>query len=380
MTDTKKLEKFFIIVPVGFEPDLINEINYIRPWLLGSDLYPNTHSLEIVLKTRGGVEILTSREIGFQLNHFLKTPVRILWRWKSKKISHVSEFKSWIRGLKPQDFLDKPFGVSLSAKKSRLQNEKMLMRVLMEDWKSVDPALDESLYLHVFDDQMTLSWDLSGEALYKRGWSDSKGPAPIRENLAHLLLTDLSQNLTGPELKESVLIDPMMGSGTFLSESLSWNLPVIDRSFRYQTFKGQPGFLKIPWWKSLHLPQDSLFGYHCGFDKDEAMVKVAKQNLLKFNPAQKTLLEMRDVFSPHRQDVPKGRRFLISNPPYGERLKVNDLQSLLKASLNHYLPERASFVVPREARMDFPQYSLKFSREFSNGGLDVKSLVFHREI
>ncbi|MFN9066307.1 MAG: hypothetical protein ACK5V3_03705 [Bdellovibrionales bacterium] len=325
------------------------------------------------------MEISTSREVGFQLNHLLKTPVRILWRWKSKKISHVSEFKSWIRGLKPQDFTDKPFGVSLSAKKSRLQNEKMLMRVLMEDWKLVDPNLEESLYLHVFDDQMTLSWDLSGDALYKRGWSDIKGPAPLRENLAHLLLYDLSQSLTGPELREATLIDPMMGSGTFLSESLSWNLPVIDRPFRYQNFKGLPGFLKIPWWKNLHAPQDSLFGHHLGFDKEEAVVKMAQQNLSKFESSNNIILEKRDVFSTKKQDGFMGRKFMISNPPYGERLKVDDLQLLLQASLNHYLPERALFIVPREARLNFPQYSLKFSREFSNGGLDVKSLVFYRE-
>jgi putative N6-adenine-specific DNA methylase len=379
LIDTKKPEHFFIILPVGFETDLINEINYLRPWLLGSDLYPNTQAIEIILKTRGGVEIATSREVGFQLNHFLKTPVRLLWRWKSKKISHVSEFKSWIRSLKPQDFIDQPFGVSVSAKKSRLQNEKMLMRVLQEDWKNVDPTLEEALYLHVFDDQMTLSWDLSGEALYKRGWSNLKGQAPLRENIAHLLLSDLIQNLTGPELSESVLIDPMMGSGTFLSESLTWNQPVVARAFRYQMLKGQPGFLKIPWWKSLSLPQQPLFGFHCGFDKDDKMVQMAKQNLTLANLQDRIQLEKRDVFLDKNEVGFQGRRFLVCNPPYGERLKVDDLPKLLQASLKRYSPERALFVVPREVRLDFPGFLLKMSREFSNGGLEVKSLVFHRE-
>ena len=380
MTDPKKLEKFFIIVPVGFEPDLINEINILRPWLLGSDLYPNTNSIEIVLKTRGGIEIETSKEVGFQLNHLLKTPVRILWRWKSKKISHVSEFKSWIRSLKPQDFYDKPFGISVSAKKSRLQNEKMLIRVLQEDWKNFDPNLDEALYLHVFDDQMTLSWDLTGEALYKRGWSELKGQAPIRENLAHLLLSDLTQNLTGPELTESVLIDPMMGSGTFLSESLTRFRPVIERNFRYQNMKGQPGFLKIPWWENLHIPQHTLFGYHMGFDKDEKMVSVAQKNLLNLNSKQNLIIEKRDVTSQLQNDSNRMRRFLISNPPYGERLKVKNLQNLLQAALNQYRPEKALFVVPQEERLNFDSYKLLFSREFSNGGLEVKSVVFQSEV
>lgn len=372
-----KLDRFFIIVPVGFEDHLEDELRQIQPWLLGADMRPSHEELKIENKMKGGIEILTHKNVGFQLNHFLKTPVRILWRWKSKKISHVSEMKSWIRGLRPQEIVEGSFRLQISAKKSRLQNEKMLTRVFSEDWKGIQEESKSTLYVDVYDDQMTLSWDTSGDPLYKRGWSEQKGTAPLRENFAHLLLMDLVKNLTGPELQKTELVDPMMGSGSFLLESLGWNSVVNQREFAYQAFKSVPSFLKTEWWTNHPRPERHLFGSHLGLDIDPKMVNVARNNLKRWGEG-RLELHSADLLKTEPEISGHKRKFLISNPPYGERMAVDSVQNLISAALKTYNPERALFVVPKNLKIESSRFQLTGVREFLNGGLEVKSLVFSR--
>ena len=361
---------------MGFESFLEEELKTLQPWLLGSDMKPNTDPLVFLDKKKGGVEIETTQNVGFQLNHFVKSAVRILWRWKSKKISHVSELKTWIRGLRPQDFTKKPIRLQISSRKSRLQNEKMIERVFQEDWKNLsEDDSAQALYVDVFDDQFTLSWDLSGEALYKRGLSEKKGVAPLRENLAHLLLHELTQGLTGPELQSATLVDPMMGSGTFLSESLTWNQVITNRAFAYQNLVSVPGFLKSEWWKNLKRPNTGLFGNHEGYDQSAEMVEVAKQNL---KSSDRLKLEKNDVLKSKVQKQKSDDLYLISNPPFGERIAVKSLQDLISASLLTFQPTKALFLVPRAVMLSGDGYTLQSSREFLHGGLEVKTLVFSR--
>lgn len=380
MSLKKTLETFYIVVPVGFEDLLVEEILNLQPWIIGPDMLPSTQIIEISNRTKGGVEVITSKEVGFLLNHLLKTPVRILWRWKSKKISHVSEMKSWIRSLRPQDYLEGSFRLQISAKKSRLQNEKMLHRVFAEDWKQVDDSAGSTLFVDVYDDQMTLSWDTTGEALYKRGWAEQKGPAPIRENLAHLLLMDLTRGMTGPELQNYQLVDPMMGSGTFLLESLGWNYPVLQRQFQYQNLKSVPNFLRVEWWKNHARPSRSLFGSHVGADQSSVMVDKAKSNLSPWLTKNQVELKVEDLLKTQSTNVSSIKKILISNPPYGERIQVQSLTELLKQAIHRYQPVKALFVIPKEYRVNIPGYSLIGVREFSNGGLDVKSVIFSRDV
>lgn len=361
---------------MGYESLLEEELKTIQPWLLGSDMKPSTDPLLILDKKKGGVEIESTINIGFQLNHFVKSSVRILWRWKSKKISHVSELKTWIRGLRPQEFSKKQIRLQISSRKSRLQNEKMIARVFQEDWKNLsDDDSAQTLYVDVYDDQFTLSWDLSGEALYKRGLSEKKGIAPLRENLAHLLLSDLSTGLTGPELQAATLVDPMMGSGTFLNESLTWNQVITSRKFAYQDFVSVPGFLKSEWWKNLKRPQKPLFGNHLGFDQSAEMVEVAQSNLKNYEFLE---LKKNDVLNSDVDVSSIKNLYLISNPPFGERIAVRSLQELISASLKTFQPVKALFLVPQGVMLSGDGYELQSSREFLHGGLEVKALVFSR--
>ncbi len=373
----KALDTFFLICPLGFEPLVLQELKSLQSWLIGSDMRPCSDPFHILEVRKGGIEIQTTTHVGFQLNHFVKSCVRILWRWKSKKISHVSELKTWLRGLRPLEITKSPIRLQIGSRKSRLQNEKMILRIFQEDWKNLTEVEGQALFVDVYDDQFTLSWDLTGEPLYKRGLTEFKGLAPLRENLAHLLLQELTQGATGPELQDSILVDPMMGSGTFLWESIGWNQANRTRKFSYENFVSVPGFLKTEWWKNLKRPYHSLFGEHLGLDQSSEMIKIAGQNNLSFPDAQVKLAQ-NDLLRPSHSFQSSKIVYLISNPPFGERISVKSIQELINQSLRQFSPTKALFLVPRGSMLDCENYRLDSTREFLHGGLEVKSLVFSR--
>ncbi len=371
-----KLEDFFLICPVGFESSVQEEIRKTQPWILGADSRPSPHLIEIVQERKGGLEVRAPKLEGFQLVHHLKSPVRILWRWKSKKISHVTELKNWLRSLRPQEIYEGPLKLQIHSRQSRLQNEKMIERVFHEDWKNLKEESAQTLYVDLYQDQMTLSWDLCGEPLYKRSWAPYKGQAPLRENLAHLLLQDLTEGFTGPELSQMSLVDPMMGSGTFLWEALSWNWLNTERAFSYQSWKGLPSFFKIEWWKNSLRPRQSLFKHYEGYDQDPHMVEIAQKNATLFEPAE-LHLEVQDV----RQAQPlktNSERLLISNPPYGERIAGDSVENLIRSSLEAFKPLRALFVWPEGKIPSFLGYRSDLKRKFLHGGIPVQVIVFSR--
>ncbi len=370
------IEDFFLIGPLGFEETFQNEIAKVQPWLLGLDSRPTSHAIEVLNVRKGGLELRAPKLEGFQLVHHLKTPVRILWRWKSKNLSHVAELKSYIRGLRPQEIYDGPLKVVISSRKSRLNNEKMIERVFQEEWKFLNENAEQAIYVDVYDDQFTLSWDLCGEPLYKRSWAKLKGQAPIRENLARLLLEDLTSGFTGPELAQMTLIDPMMGSGTFLWEALGWHRPNIERKFSYQDWKGLPGLLKVQWWTNLSLPRQGLFKSYLGLDQDAEIVSKAMQNSTFFKH-ENLALQVQNVLETPKTKA-TGPTLLICNPPYGERLAVNSIEKLISSALQFHKPLKALFVWPEGPLFSFPGYETKLVRNFLQGGIPVQVVVFSK--
>jgi putative N6-adenine-specific DNA methylase len=88
------------------------------------------------------------------------------------------------------------------------------LREVSGDRPSIDTAFpDVRVQAHLTATHVSIYLDTSGEALFKRGWRDEKGDAPLKENLAAGILA-----LTGWQPKQP-LFDPMCGSGTFLIEA-----------------------------------------------------------------------------------------------------------------------------------------------------------------
>ena len=163
----------------------------------------------------------------------------------------------------------------------------------------------------------TVYLDTSGEALFKRGWREETGDAPLRENLAAGMLRVAGWK---PGI---ALFDPMCGSGTILIEAAQMLQGIPSGARRKFAFEKFNGFQAAPWQemknaiKPLPLPTEpSIFGSDISGD----MVAMTRHNLkvagIMFDVPLKQI-EAQEVRPPTEQPG-----ILLTNPPYGERIGV----------------------------------------------------------
>jgi 23S rRNA (guanine2445-N2)-methyltransferase / 23S rRNA (guanine2069-N7)-methyltransferase len=196
---------------------------------------------------------------------------------------------------------------------------------------------DVRLNLRLHKGRATLSLDLSGEPLHRRGWRREQGEAPLKENLACAMLL----RARWPEVYEQggALVDPMCGSGTLLIEA-AWMAagvaPALQRD--YFGFLGWRGHDAALWQRLLDAARDraleGLRGLRPSFfgsDSDARMIAVATHNLQSAGVAGFVNLDKRPV---EYLEPPAGfaTGLVITNPPYGERMgELATLPALYKA-------------------------------------------------
>jgi len=181
----------------------------------------------------------------------------------------------------------------------------------------------ESFPVRVFlmKDTVTVGLDTTGESLHKRGYRKLTAKAPIAENLAASLI------MLTPWNKDRILVDPFCGSGTFPIEAamMAANIaPGMKRGFTAQRWKHLIG--KEVWddcyEEARSMVDTSVELQIYGYDIDDEMVRIAKQNARLAGVDKMIHFETRGV----EQLKASGQYgFIITNPPYGERLeeKVN---------------------------------------------------------
>ena len=193
-------------------------------------------------------------------------------------------------------------------------------RALNDERPSVDtrrPDIRIRVFLSGFDVQIYL--DTSGEALFKRGWRDETGEAPLRENLAAGILLGAGYNGSQP------LLDPMCGSGTFLVEAADIALnraPGRLRNFAFEKLNTHNDLL----WHSIRndaelavRPLEKLAIY--GNDASLEMVEIARHNLTRCGLESLVSLSHGDATE---LQAPAASGLLVCNPPYGIRLDEQD--------------------------------------------------------
>ncbi len=180
------------------------------------------------------------------------------------------------------------------------------------------PENKEVYPIHVFihKDKVVLSIDTSGAALHKRGYREVASKAPIRETLAAALVS-----LT-PWKAERPLIDPFCGSGTILIEAAMMGLniaPGLNREFSAERWER---ISKKRWWdarKEAHdmIRKDVDFKIK-GYDIDEKVLAIARENAALADVGEYIDFEKKDARDIQSKDT---YGFIITNPPYGERLE-----------------------------------------------------------
>lgn len=195
------------------------------------------------------------------------------------------------------------------------------------------------LMFHLFYDgqQATISLDLSGEPLHRRGYRVQTTDAPIKENVAAALL--LSAGLDRGEIE--ALVDPMCGSGTFLIEAaliLKHVAPgLVRQRFGFEHWQHHDQVLWDSIRKEAEQEQEKYSQNQLlirGYDADPKAIQAALANAQKAGVDQCIHLERRDIalFEVPKRYLEVEKGFVVANPPYGERLaKDQEVQYLYQA-------------------------------------------------
>lgn len=192
------------------------------------------------------------------------------------------------------------------------------------DWFEEDGA---SFPVRVFllKDEVTVALDTTGEPLHKRGYRTWTSKAPISETLAAALI------MLTPWRADRILVDPFCGSGTFLIEAamMAANMaPGMNRSFTAEAWTHV--IPKQLWYDTVEEAQEmvdlDVETDLQGYDLDPDMIKIARANAKQAGVEKLIHFQQRDV-----ADLKHSKKygFIITNPPYGERLEEKkDLPAL----------------------------------------------------
>lgn len=183
---------------------------------------------------------------------------------------------------------------------------------------------DLMLNVHIQDDRVTISLDSSGEPLSKRGYRVEQTEAPVNEALAAGLI--LKTGWHG----ECDFADPMCGSGTFLIEAAliaaNINPGIFRESFAFEKWPDFDAGL----FESIYNDdsEEREFNYRItGGDIDPEAVAIARRNIRSARVDNMVTVECKSMGDWHELD-PDG--VLVMNPPYGERLKPDDMEQLYR--------------------------------------------------
>lgn len=191
-----------------------------------------------------------------------------------------------------------------------------LKTVYHREWFEEDGA-SYPIRVTFLKDEAVIGLDTSGDSLHKRGYRKLTSKAPITETLAAALI------LFTPWKKDRILVDPFCGSGTFPIEAamIAANMaPGMNRSF--QAFSWENLIEKRQWSEATEEARDlvntKIETDIQGYDIDDAVVKAARENARLAGVDHLIHFQQRPV---SQLSHPKKYGFVITNPPYGERLE-----------------------------------------------------------
>lgn len=285
---------------------------------------------EVTLVQDGRVMFAGDTEAIARANIFLRTAERVLLQVGSFRAETFDELFEATKALAWEEFL--PFNAAFwvtkaSSVKSKLFSpsdiQSIMKKAMVERMKGKYhlehfPESGASYPVRVFlmKDEVSVCLDTTGESLHKRGYRKMQGEAPIAENLAAALL-----KLT-PFRGDRILVDPFCGSGTIPIEAALAAANIAPGMKRDFTAMSWTNLIERRLFADVREEAQSLVKTDIetdiqGYDIDKDLIEVAKKNALDAGVAHLIHFQARDVKDlSHRK--PYG--FIVTNPPYGERI------------------------------------------------------------
>lgn len=267
-------------------------------------------------------------------NIFIRTAERILLKMGSFKATTFDELFEGTKAIAWEEFLprDAKFWVTkATTNKSALFSgssiQSIVKKAIVERMKQTyrvsrfeEDGDEYPIRVFIFKDMVSIGLDTSGTSLHKRGYRTLVGKAPISETLAAALL------MLTPWNKDRVLVDPFCGSGTFPIEAAMIGANIAPGMNREFTSDSWDKVIPKKAWYNAYDEARELVRHNVemniqGYDLDPEIVKCAMANAKAAEVDKYIHFQARDV-----KDLrnPKHYGFIITNPPYGERLEEKE--------------------------------------------------------
>jgi len=313
------LERYELIVPCHFGLEAVMKKEII-------DL-----GYEVSQVEDGRVTFIGDAEAICRANIFLRTTERVLLKVGSFRAETFEELFQGTKAIPWEEYLPKDgkFWVAkASSIKSKLFSpsdiQSIMKKAMVERMKSAygitwfpEDGASYPLRVFIHKDIVTVAIDTTGESLHKRGYRTLTSKAPITETLAAALI------MLTPWKSDRILVDPFCGSGTFPIEAamMAANMaPGMNREFLAEDWKNI-----IPrkyWYEAMDEANDlvdtSVEVDIQGYDIDADIIRAARSNAKAAGVDHMIHFQQRSVAD---LSHPKKYGFLISNPPYGERIE-----------------------------------------------------------
>lgn len=267
-------------------------------------------------------------------NIFLRTAERILLCIGRFKAETFDELFENTKGIPWEDFIpaDGKFWVKkASTAKSRLFSssdiQSIVKKAIVERMKNTykinwfkEDGDAYPLRVFILKDEVTIALDTTGDSLHKRGYRRLTSKAPVSETLAASIL------LLSPWNKDRILVDPFCGSGTIPIEAamIGANIaPGMNREFTAESWSHI--LPKKCWYQAVteaaDMIKDDIEMDIQGYDIDVDVIKLARENARAAGVDHLIHFQQRPVSALRH---PKKYGFVITNPPYGERLEEKE--------------------------------------------------------
>ena len=279
----------------------------------------------------GRVTFIGDDEAVCRANIFLRTAERVLLKAGCFKAETFEELFQGTRAIPWEEYIpeDGKFWVAkASSIKSKLFSpsdiQSIMKKAMVERLKKhygvtwfPENGASYPLRVFLYKDMVTVGIDTSGDSLHKRGYRTLTSKAPITETLAAALI------MLTPWNRDRILVDPFCGSGTFPIEAamLAANIaPGMNRSFLSEEWRN---LIKRKCWYEAMDEANELVDTDIkvdiqGYDIDGDIVKAARSNAESAGVADMIHFQQRPVSA---LSHPKKYGFILTNPPYGERIE-----------------------------------------------------------
>lgn len=289
---------------------------------------------DVTLVEDGRVSFTGDAEAIARANIFLRSAERILLCFSRFKAETFEELFQGVKAVAWEDYLplDAKFWVKkASTAKSKLFSssdiQSIVKKAMVErmkahyhvDWFSEDGP-EFPFRIFIYKDEVTVALDTTGESLHKRGYRKMTPKAPVSETLAAAMI------MLTPWHKDRILVDPFCGSGTIPIEAamIGANIaPGMNRAFTAETWRHI-----VPskyWYEAVSEAQDLIRTDVDmdiqGYDIDGEVIRYARENARLAGVDRMIHFQQRPVAA---LSHPKKYGFIITNPPYGERLEEKE--------------------------------------------------------